>query len=236
MTTKLPKELLEKIQKLYALSGNNPNQHEAESAANKVQELLARYNLTLDTVLLKQEEVDKMSITPDFSHEWWTRKLAQTIAEEFNCGYYRHETSFIDEFGIRVNTFAINFYGLPSDLEVVNYTFTFLHRTILSLLRKQKTQSPTFRQNYALGIVDEIKEKLHSQRKHQEQSYSPKENEIMVIKNQKVEMFGRSMGISNVSIGHGRQNANAYSNGRSDGKGISINQGVKSGSGIKRIC
>ena len=40
-------EILEKIRKLLALAGNNPDEHEATLASERAQEMLLKYNLSL---------------------------------------------------------------------------------------------------------------------------------------------------------------------------------------------
>ena len=39
--------VLEKVKKLLALAGNNPSEAEAQAAALRAQELIARYNLSI---------------------------------------------------------------------------------------------------------------------------------------------------------------------------------------------
>ena len=44
------KNIIEKIQKLLALGGNNPNENEATTATQMAMDLLAKYNLSMSEV------------------------------------------------------------------------------------------------------------------------------------------------------------------------------------------
>lgn len=49
-------DIMDKIQKLFALAGNNPNREEAEAALLKAQELMAKYNIKVAKQGNKKEE------------------------------------------------------------------------------------------------------------------------------------------------------------------------------------
>lgn len=49
--------IMDKIEKLLALAGNNPNKEEAQSALLKAQELMAKYNVSVDPAERKKEEL-----------------------------------------------------------------------------------------------------------------------------------------------------------------------------------
>jgi len=44
------KNIIEKIQKLLALGGNNPNENEATNATRMAMDLLAKYNLSMSEI------------------------------------------------------------------------------------------------------------------------------------------------------------------------------------------
>jgi hypothetical protein len=81
------KSIIEKIQKLLALGGDNPNENEATSATRMAMELLAKYNLSMTEV----QDVD----TEEISHEdykpfgksfpTWKSMLFDAICETNFC-------------------------------------------------------------------------------------------------------------------------------------------------------
>lgn len=52
-------KIIVKIQNLLDLANNNPNENEAVAAALKAQELMAKYNVHVESVHEMQEEIDE---------------------------------------------------------------------------------------------------------------------------------------------------------------------------------
>lgn len=81
-------KILEKIEKLLALAGNNPSENEAISAALKAQELMAKYNIELADLegkSLKQNIVEETYMPKANCHyvRKWRYTLSQIIAKNF---------------------------------------------------------------------------------------------------------------------------------------------------------
>jgi hypothetical protein len=91
MTNEDKDKLLDKIKKMLAKAGNNPNEHEAALAANMAQELLARHNLTMADVPDDDQPDDLADIVTDgtivtASHPW-RRPLGSAVATMYFCKY-----------------------------------------------------------------------------------------------------------------------------------------------------
>ena len=113
-------KVLDKVQKLLALS-NSSNDHEALLALMKAQELLAKHNLSMADVPseLKEERVVEEWVMDVSAYNYWVRKLAKIVAQNFRCEdlIYRkpHNKSFLRE----------GFVGLETDAKVAAQIFRY---------------------------------------------------------------------------------------------------------------
>ncbi len=134
--TEVDKEkLLDKIRKILAKASNNPSEAEAEMAANMAQEMLARYNLSMSDVQVKdssQDEIvtDKSIVTA--SHPW-RRVLAPMAAKLYFCEYM-----FIAGGGKNVHMFI----GGKGNVAVATMMFVYFLATIEKLAQQSARQVP----------------------------------------------------------------------------------------------
>jgi hypothetical protein len=54
-------KIIETIKKLFALAGNNPNEHEAQAAALKAQRMMAKYHINATQVSVEEKTTDDIS-------------------------------------------------------------------------------------------------------------------------------------------------------------------------------
>lgn len=151
-------KVLDKVKKLLALSGNNPSEEEAKSAALKAQKLMAEYNLTLADA----EEDEKLEITDSQFNcggdNQWKFMLATVVAHNFRCEVYW------------LNKKIACFYGYKTDCEIAKDVFGMLFTTC----KKRMTQvadaeyyrtgsSRGVRFAYTQGFVSGVKSVLDAQ-------------------------------------------------------------------------
>jgi uncharacterized DUF497 family protein len=90
MTNTEKDKLLDKIKKILAKAGNNPNEHEAAMAAEMAQEMLARHNLTMADVAAAEDKAEEIVQSDDpvttTAHPW-RRPLATAVATMYFCKY-----------------------------------------------------------------------------------------------------------------------------------------------------
>lgn len=89
--------IIRKIQKLFALAGNNPSEEEAASAMTRAQELLAEYNLDIamvqnafvpgGTTAPASEKREKTKMTRSAQYQW-QRELWRAVAEANFCWHW----------------------------------------------------------------------------------------------------------------------------------------------------
>lgn len=85
-------KIIEKIQKLLALS-SSPSENEAASSLAKAHDLLQRYNLSMDDLKVTSNKTEL--ITSDYiqTNRMWVNLLVSQIAEINYCGMYRAITA-----------------------------------------------------------------------------------------------------------------------------------------------
>lgn len=103
-------KLIEKIQKLHALSASS-NIHEAALAASKMQDLLIKHNLTLAEVREKHaDHIGRHVRTMSGRHRRWQHQLLATLARFNLCKTYRwNNTTDHVLIGTRENVEAVWF-------------------------------------------------------------------------------------------------------------------------------
>lgn len=85
----VPAEVVERIGKLLALAGCNPNEHEAVAAATKAQELLALHNLDVESVTAagqRDGRREEMAVAGGFYP--FQRDMWRAVAELNFCLYW----------------------------------------------------------------------------------------------------------------------------------------------------
>ena len=122
----------DKIRKLLELSSNNPSEHEAIAAALKAQELMAKYDLTIEQVKDKPEirEIIEAAYYHTGKHEMkrWKYALANTVSKNFRCKPLMYGND------------AVVFYGYKEDAEIAKQVFTYLYEAGNTLAVKYYNQ------------------------------------------------------------------------------------------------
>ena len=115
-------EIMNKVQKLLALAGNNPNENEAQAAYAKAQAIIAEYNLDMSKAEGKEVEF----IVKECKHsnnEGYRKVLATIIAENFRVKAF-----------MSGNT--VCYFGMKQDVEVAvevfNHAYRYSHNRGLS--------------------------------------------------------------------------------------------------------
>lgn len=113
-------EVLDRIEKLQRLAGNNPSTQEAEAAAAKVQTLLLKHNLSLADVAARGESLGEISMMElPAQDSIWRAKLLGVVANAHLCRAVRT----VNGMGMPT-TFTI--LGHPHNLRVVQSVYPWL--------------------------------------------------------------------------------------------------------------
>jgi hypothetical protein len=229
------KPIIEKIQKLLALS-ESANQHEAELAAQKAQELLSKYNLTLDSISIESNSNDVIDIERyEFmgSMKKWRNDLMWNIVQSVDCDAVFH-------FHKNVIT-AVTIYGLDQNVKVAIYMYKYLENSINILrkayvkqynkLHKERTgdslnlnQRYHIEKSYTLGIVKSVGLKLRQQKVET----PPTPGALVPIIGALIEQKKQD-DFKNLKTMKSKKTtiyAGAFNQGQKDGEGIAIHQGI----------
>lgn len=148
MSNSVSDAMMKRIRSLLAMSRGTANENEAAVAAQKVQELLAQFNLSIDDVE-KRDASGKIVEDKDLmtsSSNPWRRALALSCARLYFCDYYWQHI-YADNPN-RKNGYVRGdkhcFIGLPHNVVVAKEMFVYLVDTVERLAadaRKTKTKS-----------------------------------------------------------------------------------------------
>jgi len=220
----LDKKIVEKIQKLLALSESN-NDHEAELSMLKAQELLAKYKLSLREVkefkVLNSAIKEKVSVI-SFKKAKWKANLAKLVADNFGCYQY---------FKTRC-THKIAFFGREEDITVCNIVLEYAIDCINSAVKRMRYQyirngysTRGLENDYAMGFIDGLSRKFEEQKKanHEWGLVLAKDKEVVEAYEQI--KFKRTINCSTNFQGY----SEAYEQGHIDGQNFSISDKIAEG-------
>jgi hypothetical protein len=135
--------ILKRIRALLAMSRGNANENEAAVAAQKVQQLLTDYNLSLSDVENSEpgriiEDGDLMTS----SSNPWRRSLGTAVARLYLCDYYWQHVYVNAPHRKRpyVRGDRHNFIGLPHNVVVAKEMFVYLVDTVERLAKEGRAK------------------------------------------------------------------------------------------------
>ena len=157
--------IIERIRKLLRLS-ESANPHEAALAAERVQQMLSEYNITMDSIGCDAETTSARQVNRKTRKalEKWAHALASRTARVFDCKHY-HDP----------NTGETSFVGVGADPEVCGWMYGYLYKTLLRLasehmrgparrLRSARSKREA-RDSFLFGAVDVISRRMFAQKK-----------------------------------------------------------------------
>ncbi len=155
--------IIERIRKLLRLS-QSANPHEAALAAERVQQMLSEYNLTMDSIGCDAETASARQVNRKTRKvlEKWAYVLADRTAQVFDCDYYHDEFSG-----------ETSFVGVGADPEVCGWMYGYLYKTLLRLasehMRSRRLRSAKSKREarncFLFGAVDVISSRMFAQKK-----------------------------------------------------------------------
>lgn len=151
-------KIIEKIQKLLNLAGNNPSEAEAEAAMLKAQQLMAQYHIDEKALGRTEEKKVETTIIPGHHNTSWAIRLANVITNNFRCNL------------LRVPNQGLMFVGLAEDVAIARGIYVFatqvLDKNMKKLrrqYRKQGLSTEGISQDYSAGFVAGLNDKYKKQ-------------------------------------------------------------------------
>lgn len=214
----------ERIRKLLALGGNNPNENEAKNALNKAAALAAEHGLSIEGIDVETGEVsdvEKTTLTVSHSrNKAWESMLISTISLCFDL-----EVVYVP-FGGNARWYT---FGTKSDLDMGLWYFKYCRMHILRSA-KQKYSKKRDQVAYGMGasrsLHTRLYEMFYEERKKQE---SDSTKALVVVKKEEVEKeknkeFPRTKRMqTRASVNN--NNVGAYRQGESDGQKMPLHRG-----------
>jgi hypothetical protein len=148
-------EVLEKVKTLLALATSN-NEHEAASAMAQAQRLMEKHNISEAMLSLKITEEDiKAWDDPlwkgTLNRSQWRNSLAYVLASYNNCVTWTYGPD-------------LRIAGRSSDVQTVRYLFSYCESAIERFSKQYSGNGKGWINNYKLGVVDAIRDKLKEMR------------------------------------------------------------------------
>ena len=150
-------KIIEKLKKLFAL-GQSPNQHEAEAAMAKANEIMTEYQISATDIDLSEDgPVMREEYELDgFGGSSWVQVLADGAAKIYDAKCYRAA-------GRRRNM-ILRFYGTPADILAAKMTFNHLFASWESIVKlamrnnqgMSSAEARSFRRAHGTGYAVEL--------------------------------------------------------------------------------
>jgi len=213
MTTNIEKNIIEKINKLLALS-KSPNKAEAELALKRAHDLLTKYNLSMDE--LEISEINEFDCLSGRTLKKWRELLVIAIAKLYYCqsitdtyldGYYR--TAFV---------------GKEHNALIAKSMFGYLEKAILKESKKiHKNAKYKYRENFKLGMAMEIARRIYQIRNSQT---NPDEKALIVTEDNLINQYLKDKNSQTEKFDLGKVKATAFAKGAQAGKKVSLNNQI----------
>lgn len=152
-------KMLDKVQKLLALAGNNPSEEEAKAAAMKAQTLIAQYNLDLSSLSSEEKIEYKLLRAEHPNNNGYRGRLAAILAPNFRCK------------AIYLGT-DVHFFGREGDVDTCVNVFNYLYKTMRTngcrqerIARKEGRSAHGVANCYWLGFMNGLRDELGAQSK-----------------------------------------------------------------------
>lgn len=152
-------KMLEKVQKLLALAGNNPSEQEAKAAAMKAQKLIAQYNLDLSALSSEEVIQYKLLKAEHPNNNGYRGQLAAILAPNFRCK------------AIYLGT-DVHFFGREGDVDTCVGVFNYLYKIMRTngcrqerIARKEGRSAHGVANCYWSGFMRGLQDELGAQSK-----------------------------------------------------------------------
>ena len=212
--------LLDKVKNLLQLSQSD-NQAEAELAAQRANELLTKYNLSMQDVM-KDRSYMKQTIDSGSMRD---NKLDDYALAIINQYFFVKVVTSPGSVKWK-RTRRIHIMGTKSNVEIAIYTYVFI-RTKFNILwlqyKKENGLGQSSKNSYLYGLYKGLWDKLYETRQHVQQ-----ETGLVVVNDKDLsnfvnQEFGR---LKSGSITHSTRDSRATSAGYTAGNNMTINKGV----------
>lgn len=205
---------------------NGCTEEEAVSAAVKAAEMLARYNLTVDEVQIRESKFRKHSSDHRdiVGERSWI--VADAIAFMVECRYWRSPHG--------VHPVKITFFGFDHEVEIAQYLMAICMRALEDGVAKTNLRNgllrPTIRRSKATAFVDGMVRRL-AERIRELKPAKPTGKGLIVLKQELIDTEMERQGLKTAKMsGRGaRDFDDEFMRGQRAGDHVNLNRGLSAG-------
>lgn len=222
--------IIHKIKALMAKtieSGATPE--EALLAMAKAHELLAKYQINLSELDLKEEGTEKRALALD--PKMHMRYMALHVARYCDCKVWTQTA-----------TKQLHFLGLTTDAQFAEWLITalisFVQKNTMFWSMDQTYVTRNTLEDYALGIITTINARLKEEiARRQQQQATGEQNALVVVKNAMVQQAFNALGLNlrNGSNTVYTRGTSAFAQGQQKGNEVGFNRPITARSGQRAI-
>jgi len=224
--------IIAKINKIKALAGNNPSEHERARATEMVNALMAQYNISLVQLHQNNEEIG--SEYTDIETHNWQNYVCSAVAKLYYVKYFRNRNA-------GQTRYHAAFIGTPTNRAAAINIAEWLIAMIIKEAKDTfvyKTDQNDFADGAAIRIWERASEIQTSQQKGLDNHIpNTTQNELMVVRNA-LESANQQWADQNLHLRGGRgiklSNTIATHAGREYGNGLGLSYQI-TGKSTKRI-
>lgn len=228
------RRILDKIEKLLALSGSN-QEHEANSAMIKAHELMLKHNI--DVIETQKDRTFGSIYLGDVRNRRRREDLALSrLLRDFyfvKCIWvYAYQP---EEYEYHKKGYILEINGTMANLKIAQYIWHFIQRYIdrrLEDWRKETGIKGAYRSNFGEGVIEGFSSKLHAEQMKKEKE--AEENAIVTLDDPLLEEYYNTRHPKTVSTRMGYSNGDgtgSYDQGFTEGRKMVIHKGVSTNGG-----
>lgn len=203
---------------------NGCTEDEAVAAAAKAAEMLARHNLTIDEVQIRESKFKEHSERYDDILGERTWIVADAIAHLVECRYWRSNPG--------VHPVSITFFGFDHEVEIAQYLMAICVRALQDGLSRTNRRNgllrPTIRTSKAKAFLDGMVQRL-AERIRALKPPPPTGKGLVVLKQELIdaELTNNGVKMRKLSGRLSRDFDSEFMRGRAAGDKVSLNEGLR---------
>ena len=215
-------DIREKIRKLLALAGNNPNEAERTEAMRMAETLMERHDLDEDDVVIAGAINAVTETTTQINGSFtWRSLIVQGIAQSYGCRAYRRRT------GYRERVMVVVGYNHHIDvvLDVANWLMELVRREAKAAYPKQTAEQNAFMLGAATRIYNRCVD--DAARRKRELQHTPETNKNQLMRLNAVDAYYEGLGLRSARRTSGSSGSKgAYENGSAFGNNAGLNRQI----------
>lgn len=219
-------KIIDRLKKLFAL-GQSSNQHEAELAMQKANEIMTEYQISATDIDLAEdgEVVREEMVVENGKRSTWLCALADACARLYDAKCYYNSKA--------THGLNLRFYGTPADIMAAKMTFNHLYGSWQSIVKLAvagyagSVDTRVFKKSHGMGFTQAISGRVNElveQRKAKVMSATGRD--LVVVKGAAVEKFMEKIKIRSSRVG-GNIHQGAASAGLAAGKAIPLHGAIQ---------